>query len=161
MPKYCPSCGKPIEEHFIFCPYCGTKITSPVSQAAPSPVKNDAKDSVVLPEADSLISLNHAAGIISILLGILFLIFGILTVIAFFGIFFIVFGIIDMYIWGKLKEINALLRNKNYRHAKSDQLTWAVIGFFLGGIIIGIILFICYLKYDELIRLEQEHTQKQ
>ncbi len=156
MAMNCPSCGKPIEDSFVFCPYCGTRIP-PASESPPEspPTKKYSDDSELLSKAENLVSLNNAAGIISVLFGIGFLIFGVITVIAFFGIFFIVFGIIDMYIWGKLKEINFLLRNKNYQQAKSDQLTWAVIGFFLGGIIIGIILFVFYLKYDELIRLER------
>lgn len=49
------------------------------------------------------------------------------------------------------------MKYSEYKRAKDKTLVWMIIGFILGGIIIGIIMLVAYLKYDELLR----HTQLQ
>lgn len=106
------------------------------------------------PEAQTIKDLNNIAGIIALIFGIIFLLIGVLTLIIFIGIIFIIFGVIDLIIRSNIKEVNNLIDNKEYKKAKEKQLLWVVIGFILGGLIIGIILLISYLKYEELFRKE-------
>ena len=80
---------------------------------------------------------------------------GAITLIIWIGIVPIIFGIIDFIIRSNIKEINSLIDNKEYSKAKEKQLLWTIIGFILGGVIIGILLLLGYLKYDELIRKEK------
>ena len=104
------------------------------------------------PEAESIKDLNNIGGIITLIFGILFLIIGILTLIFLVGIIFIIFAVINFVIRSNLKEINRLIDQGEYRRAKEKELVWMILGFILGGIIIGIILIIAYIKYDDLIR---------
>jgi len=154
MANYCPQCGKPADESAQFCPSCGAKMVVPT--APPASVPPAAQQSVLPPEADSILSLNNIAGVIALIIAIIFLLIGVILLIVFIGIIFIVFGVINLLIWNKTKEINARVQKKEYRRAKSDQLAWSVIGLILGGIITGLILLIAYLKYDELIRYEEK-----
>lgn len=98
--------------------------------------------------------MNNVAGIIALIFAIIFLVIGVVTLILLVGIIFIIFGVTDFIIRTNIKEINTLIDNKDYRKAKEKQLLWVIIGFILGGFIIGIILLIPYLKYDKLLRKE-------
>lgn len=104
------------------------------------------------PEAQSIKSFINIAGILALVFGILLIIYGVITMIFIIGIIPLVFGIIDILIYTQLKNIQKLIDQRKYREAKSKTLTWMIIGFILGGIIIGILLLIAYLKFDELIR---------
>ena len=104
------------------------------------------------PEAETIKDLNNIGGIITLIFGILFLIIGILTLIVLVGVVFIVFAIINFVIRSNLKEINRLIDQGEYKRAKDKELVWMILGFILGGIIIGIITLIAYVKYDDLIR---------
>ena len=104
------------------------------------------------PEADTIKDLNNIGGIITLIFGILFLIIGIATLILLVGIIFIICAIINFIIRSNLKEINRLIDHGEYRRAKEKEMIWMILGFILGGIIIGIITLIAYLKYDDLIR---------
>ena len=104
------------------------------------------------PEAESIKDLNNICGIIALIFGVLFLIIGIPLLIILIGIVFIIFAVINFIIRSNLKEINRLIDQGEYRRAKEKELVWMVLGFILGGIIIGIILLIAYIKYDDLIR---------
>lgn len=106
----------------------------------------------VPPEAETIKDLNNVGGIISLIFGILFLILGIITLIVLVGVVFIIFAIINFVIRTNLKEINRLIDQGEYRRAQEKEMTWMIIGFILGGIIIGIILLIAYIKYDDLRR---------
>ena len=104
------------------------------------------------PEAESIKDLNNVGGIICLIFGILFLVIGIVTLIVLVGVVFIIFAIINFVIRSNLKEINHLINQGEYRRAKEKEMIWMILGFILGGIIIGIILLIAYIKYDDLIR---------
>jgi hypothetical protein len=113
------------------------------------------------PEAQSIKSMLHIARIIAIIFAIIFLLVGLAEVaflvaiglgfLAFFGILAIIWFVIDIVIYIQLKEIEALVNQHRYEQAKGKTLIWMILGFILGGIIIGILLLIAYLKFDPLI----------
>ena len=109
------------------------------------------------PEAETIKDLNNVGGIISLIFFILFLVIGIITLIVLVGVVFIIFAVINFVIRSNLKEINRLIDQGEYRRAKEKEMVWMILGFILGGIIIGIILLIAYIKYDDLIRYASTH----
>lgn len=153
MAKYCTNCGKPVDEKASYCANCGTKITTTPPAAAPAYTPTPPPStSQYSPEVESVLSLNHAGGIIALILAVILLIIGIITLIFFVGIIFIIFGVVNLLVWNKVKEIDALVTQGHYQRAKEEQLTWSLIGLLLGGVVIGIILLVAYLKYDEILR---------
>lgn len=104
------------------------------------------------PEAESIISLTRVAGILALVFGVIAIIIGVIMLIFIVGIIPLIFGIIDIIIYINCREIVDLVERGEYRRAKDKTLTWMIIGFILGGIIIGIVLLVAYLKYDELLR---------
>jgi uncharacterized membrane protein HdeD (DUF308 family) len=111
------------------------------------------------PEAESIRSLTRIAGIFALILGIIWMIIGFITLIFIFGVILLIFGIVDILIYTNCNEIIRLIEMGDYRRAKDKTLTWTVIGFILGGLIIGILLLVAYLKYDELLRRTQQPSQ--
>ncbi len=109
------------------------------------------------PEAGSIKSMLNIAGILALLFGILFILAGIVFLIFTFGfgiifsIMMIVMAIIDFIIWINCKEINRMIDARQYEQAKSKTLIWMILGFILGGLLIGLIILIAYLKFDGLI----------
>jgi hypothetical protein len=126
------------------------------------------------PEAQSIRSMFHITRILAIIFGILLLLGGLadaaLTVAAWstctaivgnfctglgillvFPILIIIWGVFDFIIYVKMKSLEALVNNRQYEQAKSQTLVWMILGFILGGIIIGILLLIAYIKFDPLI----------
>jgi membrane-bound ClpP family serine protease len=151
--KYCPECGNKIEGEPKFCGECGSKIVKDSSSKGVEIGEISGIRKSKLPyEAQSIKDLNNIAGVVALLFGIIFLVIGILTLLFFIGIFFIIFAIIDFTIKSKLKEINSLINKKEYMKAKSKELIWVILGFLFGGIIIGIIVLLAYIKYDDLLR---------
>jgi len=138
------------------------------------------------PEAQSIKSMLHIARILALIFGILLLLGGLayvgLLVAAYdacqsaFGgcvgiyaagigfvlipaIVIVVFGVFDFLIWIKTKEIEAMVNQRQYEQAKSATLLWMILGFILGGILIGIILLIAYIKFDPLINAARQQGQ--
>lgn len=107
---------------------------------------------VVSPEAETIKSLLNVSGILALIFGILWIVVGIFIFI--FGAFLIIFGIVDIVLSINVKSITVLVDQRKYKEAKDKTLVWMIVGFIFGGIIIGILLLIAYLKYDELIRRE-------
>ena len=105
------------------------------------------------PEAGSIKSMLNIAGILALLFGILFILAGIVLFffIFIFAIPMILFAIIDFIIWMNCKEIIRMVDARQYEQAKSKTLIWMVLGFILGGLLIGLIILIAYLKFDPLI----------
>lgn len=130
------------------------------------------------PEAQSIKSMFHIVRILAIIFGVLLFLAGLayvgLIVAAYnacqvtFGgcygvyggalgylliwpIIIVIFGLIDIVIYVKMKSLEALVNNRQYEQAKSQTLIWMILGFILGGIIIGILLLVAYLKFDPLI----------
>ncbi|MEM3545443.1 MAG: hypothetical protein QW724_01825 [Nitrososphaerota archaeon] len=108
--------------------------------------------SSVPPEAETILSLLKISSILALVFGILWIIGGALSLIFLVGIVFIVFGVVDLLIYYNIKSIIDLIDQRRYREAKDRTLTWLIIGFIFGGVIVGVLLLIAYLKYDELIR---------
>jgi hypothetical protein len=67
------------------------------------------------------------------------------------GLFVLIFGVIDLVIYFKMKTLEALVNARQYEQAKHETLVWMVLGFILGGLILGVLLLIAYIKFDPLI----------
>ncbi len=128
----------------------------------------------VPPDVSTVKTLNLIAGILIIILLILTLIGGLAFAALLivpnsfpFAVFFvyiwlfleIIFNI--FLIWLIFSKINSQLDKQEYTSAKDSTLIATIIGFIFGDIIIGIILLIAYLKYDDIIRWVQQYYQQQ
>jgi H+/Cl- antiporter ClcA len=71
------------------------------------------------------------------------------------GIIPLIFGIVDIIIYTNCNEIIRLVDEGDYRRAKEKTLVWMIIVFILGGLIVGILLLVAYLRYDDLLRRVQ------
>jgi hypothetical protein len=107
------------------------------------------------PEADTIRNLTRIAGILALVFGIIFIIVGVIFLIVIVGIIPIILGVIDILIYTNCNEIIKLVDIGRYRDAKEKTLVWMIIGFIFGGIVVGILLLVAYLKYDELLRYTQ------
>jgi hypothetical protein len=132
------------------------------------------------PEAQSIKSMLHIVRILAIIFGILLFLAGIAyaAVIAWaysncsavglsgycngaigfaliFPILIIIWGVVDFVIYMQMKEIEALVNQRKYEQAKGKTLIWMILGFIIGGILLGILLLIAYLKYDPLINWQR------
>lgn len=151
MIHYCPQCGKRINDQDAkFCSSCGAPLKDQSFNERINYSINQSSESIPS-SAETIISLNKVAEVLCIIFGIFFLIAGFVTLIVFVGIFFLAFAFVNFFIKSKLSEINSLIKQRQYKKAKDEQLIWMIIGFLLGGIIVGIILLIGYIKYDDLI----------
>jgi predicted lipid-binding transport protein (Tim44 family) len=113
------------------------------------------------PEAQSIKSMLHIARILAIIFGILLFIAGLgyaafliavgLGFLIFFPVLLVIWGVVDFVIYLQLREIEALVNQRSYEQAKSKTLIWMILGFIIGGILVGILLLIAYLKFDPLI----------
>jgi hypothetical protein len=126
------------------------------------------------PEAQSIRSMYHITRILAIIFGILLLLAGLAYVgfvlaayaactavagkvcvglgfVIFFPFLIVIWGVFDIVIYVKMKSLEAMVNSHQYEQAKHDTLIWMIIGFILGGIIIGVLLLIAYIKFDPLI----------
>jgi len=127
------------------------------------------------PEAQSIKSLLHVVRILAIIIGVLLLIGGLAYVafvvwayttcatfvggvcassfgyVLFFPVLFVVWGVVDFVVYLQMGEIESLVNQRKYEAAKSKTLIWMILGFILGGIILGVILLVAYIKFDPLI----------
>ena len=149
--NYCPQCGKRItEDNSKFCSACGAPLQNK-SNSSSQRINWSKPEGKKLPAAaETIISLNNVAGIISLLFAIFFLVIGVLTLIVFVGLFILIFAFVNFLIRWKLNEINSLIKERKFNQARNEQLIWMILGFILGGVIIGLILLIAYVKYDEI-----------
>ncbi len=115
----------------------------------------------VPPDISTIKTMNKIAKILALILGILFIIAGIATIIFVVGIVPLIFGIVNLIIYSKIKTIDLLVDQQRYIDAKNKTLVWMIIGFIFAGIIVGIILLISYLKYDDVIRAVQQNYAQQ
>jgi len=113
------------------------------------------------PEAASIKTMLHIARIIALIFGIIFILIGLVTTVALlavgfggfaiFGILFIIWAVVDFVLYIQFKEIETMVNQHQYEAAKSKTLIWMILGFILGGIIIGILVLVAWLKFDPLI----------
>lgn len=132
------------------------------------------------PEIDSIKSMLSIAGILALIFGILTILGGLWYVYLFimwtallgeWGLGFIpifssgyliwmivlfVFAVFDFMIFSATKRMSSMVDAGQYTQAKSNCLTWTVLGFVLGGALPGILLLIAYMKFDPLIRATQQ-----
>ncbi len=121
-------------------------------QGFPQPSPNQVGEP---PEKQSVKSMLNIAGIIALIFGIIMIISGIASIILIIGIVPLIFGIIDLVIWNRAKKIRDEVEKLQLTQAKHDTLVWMIIGFILGGILIGVFMLIAYLKFDDLIKAYQ------
>ncbi len=130
------------------------------------------------PEAQSIRTLYHVTRILALIFGILLLLGGIayvglvaaayaacssvtgniclgLGVVLWFPILVVIWGVFDIFLYVRMKDFEGLVNNRQYELAKSRTLIWMILGFILGGIIIGILLLVAYLKFDPLITAQR------
>lgn len=135
------------------------------------------------PEAQSIKSMLHIARILAIIFGIILLLAGLaytaavlyyislcnslgLGVVSYycggaeigfliFPILLIIWGVVDFLIYMNLKSIEGMVNSRQYEQAKGKTLIWMILGFILGGILLGIILLIAYIKFDPLINSQR------
>lgn len=151
MANYCPHCGKRINEaNSKFCSFCGYPFQNNSQSTSDTINWSKAEEKKLPAAAETIISLNNVAGIISLLFAIFLLVIGVLTLVVFVGLFILIFAFVNFLIRWKLNEINDLIKERNFNQARNEQLIWMILGFILGGVIIGIILLIAYVKYDEI-----------
>jgi hypothetical protein len=137
-------------------------------------------------EVQSIKSMLHIARIIALIFGIIWLLAGIAyvafvlwaasvcaTLVAdaycgaalgfylIFPIFILIWGVFDWLIWVNLKGIEAMVDARQYEAAKSKSLIWMILGFILGGIIIGIFILLAYLKFDPVINAQRAQMSGQ
>jgi hypothetical protein len=127
------------------------------------------------PEVQSIKSMLHIVRILAIIFGILLFLAGIayaalayaaytsctsvvgnlcagsLGVVLVFPILIVIWGVVDFVIYIQMKEIEGLVNRNQFEQAKSKTLIWMILGFIIGGIIVGILLLIAYLKFDPVI----------
>ncbi len=128
----------------------------------------------VPPDVSTVKTLNLIAGILTIIVLIFALIGGSMYSILLFvpnSMHFILYFIytwlileviLDIFlIWLIFSKINSSLDRQEYIEAKNSTLIATIIGFIFGSIIVGIILLIAYLKYDDIIRNVQQYYLQQ
>ena len=128
------------------------------------------------PEAQSIKSMYHIVRILAIVFGILLILGGLAGVaflslisnacraatnctvnsgglgfVTLLGLFVLLLGVIDLVIYLKMKNLEALVDARQYEQAKHETLIWMILGFILGGLIPGVLLLIAYIKFDPLI----------
>ena len=69
------------------------------------------------------------------------------------GVIGIVFGIIDIWLYIRCRKIQKLIERGEIRKAKHATLIPMILGFIFSWIVVGILLLIAYIKYDEVIRI--------
>lgn len=111
------------------------------------------------PEAETIRTLVRISGILSLVIGIINLVWGAILLIVLVGVIGIVFGIIDIWLHYKCNEIIRLIDRSELRQAKNETLVPMILGFIFSWIIVGILLLIAYIKYDEAIRVMESEKQ--
>ncbi len=104
-------------------------------------------------EAESIKTLTRIAGIIALIIGVIYIIAGaIFLFLAFIGFIVMIPAVLNIWIYMKCNEIIKHIEEKRYREAKEETLWPMILGFILSWIIVGILLLVAYMKYDELLR---------
>lgn len=108
--------------------------------------------SQVHPAVDTIKSLTKASGLISLILAILLLLSGLFLLPFGVGAGPLVLAVLNYLIYANCKEIVRLVNASRYREAKEKTLIWMIAGFLFGWVIVGVLLLIAFLKYDEVLR---------
>ena len=100
---------------------------------------------------DTIRSLTRASGIISLILAVLLLLSGLFLLPFGVGVGPLVLAVLNYLIYANCKEIVRLVDASRYREAKEKTLIWMIVGFLFGWVIVGVLLLIAFLKYDEVL----------
>lgn len=111
------------------------------------------------PEAETIRTLVRISGILSLVIGIINLVWGAVLLIVLVGVVGVVLGVIDIWLYYKCNEIIGLIDRGELRRAKNETLVPMILGFIFSWIIVGILLLIAYIKYDEAIRVMESEKQ--
>lgn len=102
------------------------------------------------PEKETIKTMVNIAAILALIIGIIELIMAIFT----FGVTLIL-AIFSLLVYYESKQILKLVDQKQYSQAKSKTLIWMIVGFLFSFIVVGILLLVAYLKFDDLISKAQ------
>lgn len=81
---------------------------------------------------------------------------GLLGALAF---YLFVVAIIDIIIVVKVRRVNGMLDSGMYEEARRSLLPWVVVGFIFGGIIVGILLLVAYIKVGDAVEWQRLYSQ--
>ena len=107
------------------------------------------------PEKSTIKDMLTIAWVLSLIVGIILLITGIIT----FGITAI-FGVIDMVVFYECREIIRMTEQRKLSAAKEKTLIWMIVGLIFGFVIVGLFMVIAYIKFDDLIRAYQNAAKQ-
>jgi asparagine N-glycosylation enzyme membrane subunit Stt3 len=107
------------------------------------------------PEKSTIKDMLTIAWVLSLIVGIILLITGIIT----FGITAI-FGVIDMVVFYECREIIRMTEQRKFSAAKEKTLIWMIVGLIFGFVIVGLFMVIAYIKFDDLIRAYQNAAKQ-
>lgn len=107
------------------------------------------------PEKSTIKDMLTIAWVLSLIVGIILLITGIIT----FGITAI-FGVIDIVVFYECREIIRMTEQRKFSAAKEKTLIWMIVGLIFGFIIVGLFMVIAYIKFDDLIRAYQNAAKQ-
>lgn len=107
------------------------------------------------PEKSTIKDMLTIAWVLSLIVGIILLITGIIT----FGITAI-FGVIDMVVFYECREIIRMTEQRKFSAAKEKTLIWMIVGLIFGFIVVGLFMVIAYIKFDDLIRAYQNAAKQ-
>ena len=68
----------------------------------------------------------------------------------------LIWTIVNIIIYMQIGEIRRMVDAGQYQPAKEKTLIWMILGFILGGVIIGILLLVCWLKFDPVINWQRQ-----
>jgi len=118
------------------------------------------------PEVESIISLLQISAILALVIGILEILGGIWNIVIgllswttlISGGMMLVFGILSLIVYMNINEIKTITENGQYREAKEKLFTWMIIGLIASWVIVGILLIVAYLKFDEVLKPQYPPT---
>jgi len=114
------------------------------------------------PEVGTIKTMFMIVRILSMLVGIVALLGAIvITIITLgfgivFGIFLFIIFLVSLFIFLRIGALRDLVDQGRLQEAKDRTLIWMILGFIFGGVIIGILLLVAYLKFDPAIRWQQQ-----
>jgi hypothetical protein len=112
-------------------------------------------------DATTVRSYLHLGKILALVIAILSVVWAAFVIVATFGFgvfnaaFLIIAFIVCLLIYLQIGQIEALANARQYGAAKERLLIWMILGFIFGYLIVGIILLLAYLKFDDLINWQR------
>jgi len=108
------------------------------------------------PEYQSIMTLLKWSGILELIIGILEVIFGLITLVLIIGIVYIILGAVSLFVYTRINNIKKMVDQKQYTQAKTSTLLWGIVALLFSFLITGILMILAYTKFDALITKEQQ-----